>query len=167
MSRSTKRRHRLMYNFWLDINKPEEEVIADNIEHLKSSRSFAKSVRDGIRLICELKQGKTDFLFQLFPWLRAEITISQPQLEITNQPHVSVQLKRIEQLLREQQLGTPLQTAVSSMEHGSIKQLDVGSFAPPKFDEDDEPPSVTLRKASSSGGTATQNFLNSLQALQQ
>ena len=163
MSRSSKRRRRLMYNFWLDINKPEEEHIADTIEHLKSSRSFAKSVRDGIRLIWELKQGKTGYLFELFPWLRSEITVSQPALATSHQPHVNAQLKRIEQLLLEQSQTPALE---AELDRGSIKRLDVGGFAPPSFEDEDDLPSVTLRKATSSGGNATQNFLNSLQALQ-
>lgn len=136
MSRSSKRRHRLMYNFWLDINKPEEEEIADTIENLKDTRSFAKAVRDGIRLIWELKQGKTEYLFQLFPWLRAEITPTPLVFAADYQPQVSSQLKRIEQMLLEQSQTPPLGTDLNG---GGIKRLNVGSTAPPSFDDDDMP----------------------------
>lgn len=64
--------HRLRFNFWLDMNKPEEELIADKIEVLKNERSFTSVIRDGIRLICDLREGKLDVLFELFPWVRVE-----------------------------------------------------------------------------------------------
>ena len=64
--------YRLMYRFWLDMEKPEEELIADKIEHLKNERSFTSVIRDGIRLVCDLREGKLDVLFELFPWVRAE-----------------------------------------------------------------------------------------------
>lgn len=64
--------YRLMYKFWLDINKTDEEAIADKIETLKTKRAFSKTIRDGIRLVCDLRNGKLDVLFELFPWVRAE-----------------------------------------------------------------------------------------------
>ena len=63
---------RLMFRFWLDIFKPEEAKIVDTIEDLKSDRSFTQTIRDGIRLICDLRDGKLDVLFELFPWVKAE-----------------------------------------------------------------------------------------------
>lgn len=69
MSNST---HRLRFNFWLNMEKPEEELIADKIEGLKNERSFSSVIRDGIRLICDLREGKLDVLFELFPWVKAE-----------------------------------------------------------------------------------------------
>lgn len=64
--------HRLMFRFWLDIFKSEEAEIADTIENLKNERSFTQAIRDGIRLICNLRDGKLDVLFELFPWVKAE-----------------------------------------------------------------------------------------------
>ncbi|GAB5426316.1 MAG: hypothetical protein Crog4KO_34630 [Crocinitomicaceae bacterium] len=68
----TQKSHRIMFRFWLDIVKPDELKIADTIEILKNERSFTQTIRDGIRLIFDLKQGKLDVLFELFPWVRAE-----------------------------------------------------------------------------------------------
>jgi hypothetical protein len=62
-------RFRLRYTFWLDLNKSEEKDIAEKIEELKAQRSFAKTVRDGIRLIWDMSQGRTDVLLELFPWI--------------------------------------------------------------------------------------------------
>lgn len=64
--------YRLMYRFWLNIAKPAEEVIADKIEILKNERLFSQTIRDGIRLICDLRDGRLDVLFELFPWVKAE-----------------------------------------------------------------------------------------------
>ena len=64
--------YRLMYRFWLNIAKPAEEAIADKIEILKNERMFSQTIRDGIRLICDLRDGKLDVLFELFPWVKAE-----------------------------------------------------------------------------------------------
>lgn len=65
-------RFRIRYTFWLDILKGEEAEIAESIETLKDERKFAPTVRDGIRLINNLRKGKLDVLFELFPWVRAE-----------------------------------------------------------------------------------------------
>jgi len=54
--------HRLRFNFWLNRDKPEEELIADKIEQLKRERSFTSVIRDGIRLICDLRQANLDML---------------------------------------------------------------------------------------------------------
>lgn len=64
--------YRLMYRFWLNIAKPAEEAIADKIEILKNERLFSQTIRDGVRLICNLRDGKLDVLFELFPWVKAE-----------------------------------------------------------------------------------------------
>ena len=64
--------YRLMYRFWLNIAKPAEAALADKIELLKNERIFTQTIRDGIRLICDLRSGKLDVLFELFPWVKAE-----------------------------------------------------------------------------------------------
>lgn len=66
------KRFRLRFTFWLDVNKDDEAEIADKVEDLKRGRLFAQTIRDGIRLICNLRDGKLDVLFELFPWVKAE-----------------------------------------------------------------------------------------------
>lgn len=151
--------YRLMFKFWLDVTKPEEGRIADKIEILKNERTFSQVIRDGIRLMWDLKQGKTDVLFELFPWVQSGIA-PQPTNSSTS-PKLASQLKRIEQLLLEQSQTPTLETSTGG---GEIKKLAVGNFAPPNFDDDI--PALTVRKATADSN-ATQNFLNSLQALQQ
>ncbi|MEO8613066.1 MAG: hypothetical protein ABI690_34555 [Chloroflexota bacterium] len=97
-------RFRLRFPFWLDMKKPEEAILADQIEILKNQRSFAPTVRDGIRLIVDLRAGQLVVLFELFPWI-AEA------LEPPAQPHNSdlerqiADLKQI--ILQQGSMGVP------------------------------------------------------------
>lgn len=61
------------FKFWLDLNKDDELLIAETIDELKRQRSFVSTIRDGIRLICDLRQGKLNVLFELFPWVKAAL----------------------------------------------------------------------------------------------
>ncbi len=67
---SVTRRYDLQYRFWLNANDDAELWLADEIAELKSKRSFTRTVRDGIRLVIDLRNGKTDVLFELFPWVK-------------------------------------------------------------------------------------------------
>ena len=67
-----KKSFRLRFTFWLDMHKSDEAAIAETIADLKSQRSFVSTIRDGIRLICDLRAGRLDVLFELFPWVRSE-----------------------------------------------------------------------------------------------
>lgn len=60
-------RFRQQYVFWLDMNKSDEAALADKIAKLKTCRQFAKTIRDGIRLIEDLRAGRLEVLFALFP----------------------------------------------------------------------------------------------------
>lgn len=64
---------RQRFVFWLDIEKDHEADIAAAIDGLKQKRSFSKTIRDGIRLIVDLRAGRTDVLFELFPLLKAKL----------------------------------------------------------------------------------------------
>ncbi len=72
-----RKRFRIRFVFWLDLQKQDENQIAEQIEVLKQERSFAKVVRDGIRLVCDLKAGRTDVLLELFPWVTERFQQSQ------------------------------------------------------------------------------------------
>lgn len=76
-----KKRFRMRFVFWLDLQKQDENQIAEQIEILKQERSFSKAVRNGIRLICDLRAGRTDVLLELFPWVAERF--QQPQNDTT------------------------------------------------------------------------------------
>lgn len=56
--------------FWLDYNKDTELLIAEQIDELKNHRLFTSTIRDGIRLVCDLRKGSIDVLLELFPEIR-------------------------------------------------------------------------------------------------
>lgn len=95
----TQKRFRLRFPFWLDLNKPDEAEVADAIAILKEQRSFSKTIRDGIRLICDLRAGQVDVLFELFPWVKETLTQT-----ISAAPTTALerQLERLESMLKEQ-----------------------------------------------------------------
>ena len=62
------KRFRLMYKFWLDVNKPDEFELAEQIDELKVGHTFTRTIRDGLRLIQSLRQGRVDVLLEMFPF---------------------------------------------------------------------------------------------------
>lgn len=60
---------RFRFNFWLDCARDDDLLLAETIDALKRTRSFSSAIRDGLNLIVDLRQGKTDLLFRLFPWV--------------------------------------------------------------------------------------------------
>jgi hypothetical protein len=63
----------IQYRFWLDVMKPVEHGLAYQLDMMKTNktRQFHKTIRDGLRLILDLRQGRVDVLFELFPDLQA------------------------------------------------------------------------------------------------
>jgi hypothetical protein len=106
-------RFRLRFTFWLDMRKTDEAQLAETIETLKLNRSFAATIRDGIRLICDLRAGQTDVLFELFPWIKdAPQSVSTMPVDRGFQE----QIARLEALLLAQgnvPIQTPLRNAAS------------------------------------------------------
>ena len=62
-------RERVRVEFWLDLNKDGEAALAEDIAELKGDRAFAPTLRDGLRLVGDLRQGRLDELHRLFPWV--------------------------------------------------------------------------------------------------
>lgn len=65
--------YRVMEKFWCDVEKDEEREVLNLIAYLKSIRKFAPTVRLGIRIICQLMEGKLDLLLENFPWIETTI----------------------------------------------------------------------------------------------
>lgn len=91
------KRYRVRYEFQLDHNKPEQEEIADIIEQLKNERAYAPAIRDGLRLIWELREGNLDTFRQLFPDAYHELTMAA-----LRNVGLSVTTDRTEQFQRKQ-----------------------------------------------------------------
>jgi hypothetical protein len=151
----TAKRFMLKREFWLNLNNPAEEALAETIDALKEKRLFAETIRDGIRLICDLRRGELDVLFELFPWVRAEFLEYMQSLQPDKsaaEARLEQQLARLEKLLL-QQTSTPAGPRPMALPR-------------PTADEDDTA-LLTVTKAKVDGRQITQNFINSMMRLQQ
>ena len=89
-------RYRVMHKFWLDIRKDDEDQLDEAINTLKHTRKFTQTIRDGLRLMLDLKRGRVDVLLELFPWVQAEfLSALQPPPSPAEQA-LSAALARIE-----------------------------------------------------------------------
>ena len=66
-------RFRQRFNFWLDLNKTNDAILAHEIHDLKQCKQFSQTIRDGIRLIVDLRRGNTDVLCELFPLIEERL----------------------------------------------------------------------------------------------
>lgn len=153
-------RYRMRFDFQLNVNKEDEYAIAEQITMLKQQGLYSKTVRDGIRLVSDLRDGKLDVLFELFPWVRAEFleymaSVQPPKSD--TEVAIAQQLARIEELLASTEQTASTTTKQSGA--GGPKAMKVPPVAKPVFDLDEEV-ELPLKKAKSSGASA-QNFLNS------
>ena len=143
-------RFRLRFTFWLDMHKPDEAALAEVIDTLKQNRSFASAIRDGIRLIADLRAGRTDALFELFPWVKDTL---QPAPSAPIEQGLQQQIARLEALLLAQG-NTP------------IKPPAIASSAP---ETTRAVPKSRVRIAATpskiDAKTVAQNFANSMKSL--
>lgn len=101
------KRFRPRFTFWLDMHKADEAALAEVIDILKRERTFASTIRDGIRLIYDLRAGRADILFELFPWVKEMV---QPSATTSVDAHLQAQIARLEALLIAQG-NVPIQRA--------------------------------------------------------
>ncbi|HLA45639.1 MAG TPA: hypothetical protein VJZ27_19475 [Aggregatilineales bacterium] len=127
-------RFRLGFKFWLNIENPQEQEIAEHIEDLKQSRTFAKTIRDGIRLIYDLRRGKTEVLQELFPWVLEQNISPSEMPDDSPKPDANAKLEahieRLEQLLL-QQGAMPVENSKPSQAPVPVKRE---SSAPDDFE---------------------------------
>lgn len=157
-------RSRRVFKFWLNLFNDTEYEIAELLEFAKRRREYTGIIRDGIRLILSLRQGRTDVLLELFPWLNTEIpTLPATTSLSTQSAALQQQLERLEQIIL-QQGAVPVAMPAHSSTHSGPKALDVPSFNLPTL-EDDEDDTVVLKKDTSTRSAT--NFINSMLNLQQ
>jgi len=133
------KRFRLRFTFWLDLQKADEAALAETVEILKQNRSFVATIRDGIRLICDLRAGQTAVLFELFPWVREAV-----QPVATTDQRLQEQIARLETLLLAQ---------------GNVP---ISSGAPRRHSAPSTEPTVVITGSSKADArTVADNFLKS------
>lgn len=66
---------------WLRLDKPDEcDLLVNIIPDLKRQKAYAAAIRDGLRLVWELRQGKTEHLLKLFPFVREALQPDNSEL---------------------------------------------------------------------------------------
>lgn len=71
---------------------PDDLELIHIIEDLKSIRALSQVVRDGIRLMVDLRAGRTDVLFNLFPHLQRQLVQDTVQDKLPSKSIYSMQL---------------------------------------------------------------------------
>ena len=145
---------RMKFMFWLDTTKADEEQLIEQVEALKQTRLFSKTIRDGIRLICDLRAGQTDILFELFPWVRDSLNAaSTPAID----KNLQEQIARLEAILLAQG-NVPIQLPTTSAPDQTPLRTERVNSIP--LVEITEPASKT-----SSAEVVAKNFLSSMKGL--
>lgn len=148
-------RPRQVFKFWLFLDKDEESRLVEFINYCKTKRSFARVVRDGIRLMWSLGEGDTTVLFELFPGLHAHLQPVQTAPTPPDTSHLERQIADLKRLIMEQ-------GAISAppKDYPQMKStIGVGKkIALPIFDDDDLD-TVVITKAT--GATNGENMMAS------
>lgn len=94
---------RYQFRFWLDCDKDDQLLLADAIDDLKHQRAWAGTIRDALRLVLDLRAGGLDVLFELFPWVMADLNERvEARARAAADAHITGQLARLERLLAQQ-----------------------------------------------------------------
>lgn len=158
-------RFRLRHTFWLDMNKPDERILAEQVATLKESRTFVKTIRDGIRLMLDLRAGRVDVLIELFPFVRTALGGGSGS---GNSDEVKALKAMLEQFIVTNSAGTTyhmggLKSLTSGQKEDGPKAMNVQKYDLPTFDDEDDLDTIVVKKDTSTD--SAQNFLNSLQRL--
>jgi hypothetical protein len=149
-------RARIMLRFFLDQGKADECDLIQEVATLKKERQFAPTIRDGLRLMRDLRAGRFDALFDLFDWIPAWIDTEVERRINERMQDTNNRLARLEAQIA--LLGAPQppigQGAISQP---GPKPMNIPSIPGPVDDDDDV--IVPIKKAKSDGKSA-QNFLD-------
>lgn len=176
--------------FWLDNRKPDEQWLLEKIPLLKQRRQFAKLIREGLALMIhfhdwsikaqdiydlvgELRAGETKKLFSMFPHLREKLTSGQgAEPGGGGGGDLGKEIVALRELIIAQQNagGYVMQsTKVHTYELPSApasasgpKPLLVSKPPAPLFEEDDDIPTLVLKKADTNSSL---NFVSMMQSL--
>jgi len=144
-------RVREQVKFWLNKKAADEANILEIINWLKGQRAFVAAIRDGLRLIYDLRHlNSTDVLLELFPNIRERLS-----LEAAPSPdEISRRLGHIEEILEQQPAPNSYTSAVAPTP--APQKLSAGFIPIPTVeDEDDE-----LNMAQSSQEANASNFMS-------
>lgn len=146
---------RVQYKFWLNTNLEAERRLVEFIAYLKSTRKFAKAVRDGIRLIWSLGEGDTSVLFELFPHIESQLKARYaPPAPDTDKLERQISELKLLILEKKDLPDTPLSAIAPafkpSLTAAPGSTLGLGKpMALPTLDDDDDNDTIVLNKVAS------------------
>ncbi len=152
---TTQRRYRPRkeFKFWLYHDLVEDTRLMDYIDYLRKTRQFAKSVRNGLRLMWTLGEGDLSVLFELFPSLRSQFMPKGDEL-----------IEQFRQMLMQHQPVIPEIPKLESPPTGNIKTLSVPQLAMPSSDDGD---TIIIQRDIQAEAGGTSNFLAAAFGIQQ
>lgn len=175
-------RPRRQFKFWLYHDIEVDSRLMEYIDYLRATRQFATTIRNGLRLMWTLSEGDLTVLFELFPTLRLKLTEPSPpttpggdfQKMLTEAAKQGAQLALLEVpalppptpndpgLLNKSAL--PAATGAPGMVGTGMGQIKTSfQVQAPTFDDED---TVVIRKDTSAGEEAINNFFASVQGTQ-
>ena len=160
MSQSS--RYRVMHKFWLDITKPDEDWLDEQIHQLKTARQFTTLLRDALRLMLDLRAGRLEVLFELFPWVQERLNAEKGGAT----SDLQAKLDQLEKLLLAQGSSHVMQPVGGPKPlQGGPQPLAIPSMSKPVFDDEDDDDLLVVSKAKGDN-SSVHNFLRSAFALQ-
>ena len=89
---------RQRFKFWMRTDLETESHIIRVLDNAKSRRKFTATIRDGVRLVHDLQNGRVDVLLELFPWVMTLVeqkTAPTPEnLRLRPTPEPVVEIKK-------------------------------------------------------------------------
>ena len=150
------------FNFWLDCSKDDEILLAEEIDTLKQGRAFTATIRDGIRLILDLRAGRLEVLFELFPWVQERLNAEKGGAT----SDLQAKLDQLEKLLLAQGSSHVMQPVGGPKPlQGGPQPLAIPSMSKPVFDDEDDDDLLVVSKTKGDN-SSVHNFLRSAFALQ-
>jgi len=176
-----KQSFRKRFEFWLDLWDEQQAELADLITDLKEQRLFVATIRDGLRLIRDLRAGSLAVLCELFPWvekalveaIEAAAKLSGDNSENGGTEAVLSKLETLQRAIEAQQPRGHYQAPAS----GPAPQLVSGNLSglkpiagadtelPPPGDDDDLGNLLEI-KGVARDVDAGQNLINSMMRMQ-
>ncbi len=145
---ATENRVREKFSFLLNLRNELDFNLADEIHELKKHRQFTATIRDGIRLVVDLRRGRVDVLLELFPWVSDHFA----------PPSASAEFEQMMRRLIEQ--GSPKQPLLIADDDTPVNGLRPLIAASALGDDE-----IVLDIRDVQGGDSTQNFLNSVMGI--
>ena len=167
MRQNGKKRFRQQQQFWLDLNKPDEAALSQEIARLKADREFVATVRQGIALVVALRQGDLSLLDEMFPQAVDEIFQAGVDSVGPGVADGGVEEKLTELTTIVSGLSSTLEASPAPkpvMVSGNLRSLSGANEPPPGPEDDDDLADLLEVKDAplETGSTVAQNLVNSM-----